>query len=81
MSWHGYVMPARLENRAVRNFGLAPRPTRFGPDEYPSDTRNRDTTIVTITVLASVAVAVAIYALASGYGGERDISGFIPFLP
>ena len=74
-------MSARLENRAVRNFGLTPRPTHFGPDEYPSDTRNRDTTNITITVLASVVVTIAICALAFGYSGEREISGFMPFLP
>ena len=67
-------MSARLENKAVRNFGLAQRPAA-----YRRDTRNRDATIVAIAVLALTTAVVAIYALAYAYGAGREISGPIPF--
>lgn len=67
-------MSARLENKAVRNFGLAPRPAA-----YRRDTSNRDATIVAIAILALTTAVIAIYALAYACGTGREISGSMPF--
>jgi hypothetical protein len=65
----------------VRNFGIASRSVHSDAAERRVEVKNQDTAILTVSGVALIALAIIIYALAFGFSVEREISGFLSFLP
>lgn len=63
----------------MRNFGLIQPGS--GARAYRPKIKDRDAVIIAIAAFGAAAVAFSIYALAFGFSAEREVSGFLSFLP
>ncbi len=65
----------------MRNFGLVPRSTRFDTAAPPLKSKIATRRSRIISGVGLIGLAVVVYALAVGFGIEREIVGLLSFMP